>query len=111
MQGAMRFFVGLTLTAGLLASTPARAGEFEDNMLRLTEHQPPAVASVIHRLVECNRWAGDEPYDLRAYRHSSRSVRALRCDTVHRDERALLRRYAHNPDVVDALREAHSYIP
>lgn len=80
-------------------------------MLRLTEHQPRAVAAVIHRLVECNRWAGDEPYDLRAYRKARPAVRALRCDTVRQNERALRRRYAKNPDVLSALTEARSYIP
>jgi hypothetical protein len=103
--------LGLATTCFAACAAAAVAGEYEDNMLRLTEHQPRAVAAVIHRLVECNRWAGDKPYDLRAYRRAPPAVRALRCDTVLHDERALSRRYAKNPDVLSALKEAHGYIP
>lgn len=102
---------GLVMAVVLAAGTAAAAGEFEDNMMRLTSTQPPGVASVIRRLVECNRWAGGTDYDLRAWRRASRGVRALRCDTVHQEEQALRRRYAHNADTLDALSEAHDYRP
>jgi hypothetical protein len=102
---------GLVMAAALAAATGAAAGEFEDNMMRLTSAQPPGVASVIRRLVECNRWAHGTDYDLRAWRRASRGVRALRCDTVHQEERALRRRYASNAGALDALSEAHDYRP
>jgi hypothetical protein len=106
-----RLGFALLASAWLGMAGAATAGEFEDNMLRLTEHQPRAVVAVIHRLVECNRVAGGPSFDARSFRHASGGVRALRCDTVHGDERALRKRYARNSDVLSALSEAHSYRP
>jgi hypothetical protein len=111
MRGRVRMLGSMVVAGGLCVAAPASSGEYEDNMLRLTEHQPRAVVAVIHRLVECNRWAAGGPYDLRAFRRAPPAVRALRCDTVLREEATLRRRYARNADVLSALKEAHGYLP
>ncbi|HZZ36389.1 MAG TPA: hypothetical protein VFE03_11725 [Caulobacteraceae bacterium] len=101
----------LLLWALVAAAPPAFADEHEDNILRLTSGQPKAVAAVMRRRMECSRWAGDEPIDLRAYRRAPPRVLAMHCDTLRRDERALRRRYARNASAIAALDQADSYIP
>lgn len=82
------------------------ATQGEDAALRArVAAQPPAVRAFIARRGNCNHWGGEEPYDAGRRREILRAVRALRCNRIDRDERALRGRYAGRRATIALLDE------
>lgn len=94
-----------------LAGGPALAdaGQTPVSRERLVMQQPKMVRDFVARRLQCNHWGGEEPYDAARRREISRAVKALRCNSLDRDEARLLRRYRDNaelPALLVAVREA-----
>jgi hypothetical protein len=66
---------------------------------------PKDVAAVVDRHLECIHWAGEEPYDKARAREMARATIRLKCDSLDRDEAALLKRYPNDPNVAKALHD------
>lgn len=65
---------------------------------------PKPVAAFIERRLACNHFAGEFNGDRSARdREVNRAMRALRCETLERDEIRLLRRHAKDPAVTKAI--------
>ena len=69
---------------------------------------PAPVAALIERMVQCQHWAGEEPYDKARRAEIARAVRRLRCESIEQDERRLLKAHASNPEVRQRLEAARS---
>ena len=70
---------------------------------------PREVRVLIDRRLNCNHWAGEEPYDRARKREINAALRDLRCGAVEREEARLQRRYAKVPQVLKALRDSRDW--
>jgi hypothetical protein len=93
----------LVVALGLL--TPAFADDYQD-LDKLVATLPKDAAAVVTRRLECDHWAGEEPYDKARAREIARATIRNKCDSVERDEAAMLKRYANDPKVVKAVNDA-----
>ena len=98
----------LTLFASLML-IGTLAGAADDPLAPLKKGQPEGVARLIERLVGCNHWAGEEPYDAERKKEIAAAMKALRCDAVDKDEATALKRYAGNPAALKSLRKAREW--
>jgi hypothetical protein len=73
---------------------------------RLQEDVPPPVAKLMARIVECNHWAGEEPYDKQRAEEIRKAVQRLRCSRLDSDEKKLLGQYPGDKNVADAIAAA-----
>jgi hypothetical protein len=88
---------------GLVA--PAFADRYQD-LDKLIAALPKDAAAVLNRHLECIHLAGEEPYDKARAREIARATVRAKCDSVDRDEAALLKRYADDQKVVKAVHDA-----
>ena len=96
--------VALLVTA-LGLPTPAFADDYED-LDKLAATLPKDAAAVVKRRLECDHWAGEEPYDKARARKIAGAIRRNKCGSLERDEAATLKRYANDPKVVKAVNDA-----
>jgi hypothetical protein len=61
---------------------------------------PSPVRSFVERLVSCEHWAGEEPYDADRRREIERALRIDRCDRIDIEGREFRRRYARRPEIL-----------
>jgi|SRR5215472_12061863 len=92
----------LVVTFGLLM--PAFADDYQD-LDKLVATLPKDAAAVVNRHLECIHLAGEEPYDKARAQEIARATKRARCDSLGRDEAALLKRYADDPKVVKAVHD------
>ncbi len=95
-------FIGLMLIT-------AFAGAEADPLASLKKGQPREVVALIDRLVGCNHWGGEEPYDTDRKEEIAKALKELRCDAVEKDEAIALKRYAKKLSVLDALKQARDW--
>jgi len=96
------------LAVGLACLPHAHANPPPDPLLRLKADMPAPVARLMDRMVECQHWAGEEPYDRQRRAEISRAVKRLRCDQLEQDESRITKQHADNPLVkqrLDAIRD------
>jgi hypothetical protein len=93
------------VVAPLALLTPAFADDYED-LDKLVATLPKDAAAVVKRRLGCDHWAGEEPYDKARAREIARAIKQNKCDSLERDEATTLRRYANDPKVVKAVRDA-----
>jgi hypothetical protein len=91
------------LALGLL--TPAFADDYQD-LDKLVATLPKDAAAVVNRRLECDHWAGEEPYDKARAREIARATTRAKCDSLERDEAAMLKRYADDPKVIKTVHDA-----
>jgi hypothetical protein len=96
--------VGALLFSALGLLTPAFADAYED-LDKLVATLPKDAAAVVNRRLECSHFAGEEPYDKARAREIARATIRAKCDSLDRDEAALLKRYAKDPNVVKAVHD------
>lgn len=99
--------IRLGLLAGVFVAcrcfaTPAP----QDPLDRLKAGMPAPVAALIDRMVQCQHWGGEEPYDAARRREIAHAVRQLRCDSLQQDERRLLKVHANRPEVRQRIEAA-----
>lgn len=97
------------LTLGLIAALctgSALAAPADDPVARLKAGMPRPVAALIDRLVECNHWSGEEPYDQGRRKEIDAAIASLRCQSLDRDLQKMLRRYPDDPKIAENLRRA-----
>jgi hypothetical protein len=90
------------------AATVASANEFDElpEVREITNGQPRDVAAFIERVVECNHWGGEEPYDRERADQIRKAVENARCDGLDSDERALAQKYKGSKKVFEAIEKA-----
>lgn len=70
---------------------------------------PRDVRVLIDRRLQCEHWAGEEPYDRARRRQINAAIRDLRCENVEREEARLAKRYSRSPTVLKALTETRDW--
>ena len=70
---------------------------------------PRDLRVLIDRRLNCNHWAGEEPYDRARKREINAALRDLRCSGIEREETRLQRRYAKLPQVLKALADTRDW--
>jgi hypothetical protein len=78
----------------------------DDPLADLKNGQPKDVAALIDRIVECNHWSGEEPYDAERRKEIQDALADLKCDRLAADEARALKRHANNPTAIRAIKEA-----
>jgi len=69
----------------------------------LKKGQPKPVASLVDRIISCNHWLGEPPYDADRAKEISNAVSELRCKHLEADESAVLSAYGAKPNVKKAI--------
>ncbi len=95
-----RYLIILFLCWALSASAD------EDPLARLKNNQPRDVVKLIDRMVGCNHWSGEEPYDADRRKEISSALAALKCARLAKDEAAAHKRYAQKPSTIKVLQQA-----
>jgi hypothetical protein len=91
----------------LMWPAPAPA-DFQGDIEELTRGLPGDAAALIHRIVDCDHWSGEEPYDDARRAEIDKALRTLNCNGLAADEAALRQRYRTKPAVLDALTRART---
>jgi len=68
-----------------------------------TVQLPHDAEALLDRRVQCEHWAGEEPYDGPRAREIEETVQRLRCDSLETDESRIRLRYKRNNLVIKAL--------
>lgn len=91
----------------LLTFVPAAAfaGDWE-TVEALAAKAPADVAAAVERRLECNHWAGEEPYDAERAQEIADAVARLDCGALDADETVLLTKYAGRDDVQELIEMA-----
>ena len=69
---------------------------------------PKEIALFISRLVECNHWGSEEPYDFERSEQIRKATGKLRCGQLDSDEKRLRWKYLNNPKVIERIDKAKS---
>jgi hypothetical protein len=75
----------------------------DDPTAELKKNQPRLVAALIDRILGCNHWLGESPYDADRAKEIKQAVSELRCNELEKDETAVLKKYRSNPKVKKAI--------
>jgi hypothetical protein len=78
----------------------------DDPLASLKKGQPKDVSELIDRLVGCNHWRGEEPYDAERKQEISSAMADLKCARLAKDVAATRKRYANKPSTIKALQQA-----
>jgi hypothetical protein len=103
----MKAAIVAMLISALALLTPAFADDYED-LDKLAATLPKDAGAVVKRRLECDHWAGEEPYDKARAREIAGAIRRNKCGSLERDEAATLKRYANDPKVAKAVNDAKS---
>jgi hypothetical protein len=101
----MKRAIVIPLLVVLAVLTPAFADDYQD-LDKLVAILPKDAAAVVNRRLECDHWAGEEPYDKARGREIARATIRNKCNSLERDEATMLKRYANDPKVVKAVNDA-----
>ena len=91
------------------ATSTLQGGPADDDppvLKALRQGMPPDAGDFIRRVVTCNHWAGEEPYDAERRAQIAAAVSGLRCRELDRDESILRKRYAGKSDVLRRIGRA-----
>jgi hypothetical protein len=75
----------------------------EDKLATLKAGQPTPVIDLIDRIVDCDHWSGEEPYNAERREEIRKAITELRCDSLETDEEALLRKFKGDENVRKAI--------
>ena len=92
----------------LLLSAAACANEVRNlpQVKKITDGQPEEVIAFIERMVECNHWAGEDPYDKERAEQIRKAIENARCDSLASEKKVLELKYKENKKVLDAIGKA-----
>lgn len=91
----------------LLVLTQNVAVAQNDPAAPLRAGQPKSVAKLIDRIVGCNHWLGEEPFNEERASEIALVTGDLRCDKIKDDEARLRSKYSKRAAVHEALNAAH----
>jgi hypothetical protein len=78
----------------------------DDPIASLQKGQSKDVSELIDRLVGCNYWSGERPYDAERKQEIASAMADLKCSRLAKDEAAALKRYANKPRTIKVLQQA-----
>jgi cytochrome c556 len=102
------------LIAALVAASigaDALAEDYESRRAELIKNLPAEVVAVVDRLVMCNHWSDESPYDDERAQQIAAAVSELRCEQVDADTSDLERRYGSDSASARAFQQARNWFP
>ena len=104
----MKTQIGYLSFFALVLSAVAFANEVRNlpQVNKITDGQPEEVIAFIVRIVECNHWAGEEPYDKERAKQIRKAIENARCNSLALEEKAFDLKYKENKKVLDAIGKA-----
>ena len=88
-----------------LATKNVYAG-YDEDIAAINKGMPKQVKLFNMRKMECNHWAGEEPYDDERANQVDAAVKESRCANLDKDEKKLLKKYKSEPKVIDSINKA-----
>jgi len=88
---------------------PNAQADYDEDMAVVNKGMPKQVKLFNKRQIECNHWAGEEPYDKPRAEEINAAVQKLKCDALENDEKKLLKKYKSRPDVVNSIHKAKEF--
>ena len=85
---------------------PEPVNEEAPGVRALQEGMPPEVQDFIRRAVNCNHWAGEEPYNEERRAQMAAAVSSLRCRELDTDQKELRSRYAKDAAVLARIAQS-----
>jgi len=100
--------IGFLYFVALVVSSAVFSNEFGNlpQVREITSGQPKDVVSLIERIVECNHWSGEEPYNRDRAAEIREAVERARCGSLDSEEQAIERKYEGNNKVLEAIKKA-----
>jgi hypothetical protein len=92
----------------LSAATALANAQDEDPLAGVKKGQPKPVADLIERIVGCNHWSGEPPYDADRAKEIKKAIEELRCDQLSADEAKITKKYP-GPEVGKAINAAKAF--
>jgi hypothetical protein len=92
-----------------LIAVPAKPEPVQDEapgVRALQEGMPPDVRDFIRRAVNCNHWAGEEPYNEERRAQMAAAVSSLLCRELDTDQKELRSRYAKDSAVLARIAQS-----
>lgn len=89
--------------SAILLVVAAKTFAADDALTTLKEGQPAPVIDLINRIVDCNHWSGEEPYNAERREEIRKAITELRCSALKVDEEALLKKFNGNEKVRKAI--------
>jgi hypothetical protein len=94
------------LTFALSATAFANEISNLPQVKKIANGQPADVVEFIERTVECNHWAGEDPYDKERAEQIRKAIKNARCDGLAAEEQALKLKYKKDKNILDAIGKA-----
>lgn len=85
---------------------PEPANDEAPGLRALQEGMPPEVRDFIRRAVNCNHWAGEEPYNEERRAQMAAAVSSLRCRELDSDQKELRTRHAKDAAVLARIAQS-----
>jgi hypothetical protein len=79
-------------------------------LAELTRDLPSNVSEFVYRRVDCNHWAGEDPYDEERREQIKKALGRLRCDVLEQDEIVLRKHVAGNSRALGAIEAARDLV-
>jgi hypothetical protein len=98
----------LIVCISFFATTNSYAGYNED-LAAINKGMPKQVKSFNKRQIECNHLAGEEPYDKARLEEINAVFKKLRCSSLEKDEKNLLKKYKAKPKVLKSIHKAKEF--
>jgi hypothetical protein len=105
----IKFIAIMMICFGYLIVHKVEAG-YDEDVAAINKGVPKQVKLFNKRQIDCNHWAGEEPYDKERAKEINAAITKLRCDALDRDEKRLRKKYKTRPNVINSINKAKEFI-
>jgi hypothetical protein len=105
----IKFIAIMMICFGYLIVHKVQAG-YDEDVAAINKGVPKQVKLFNKRQIDCNHWAGEEPYDKERAKEINAAITKLRCDALDRDEKRLRKKYKTRPNVINSINKAKEFI-
>lgn len=82
---------------------------YDEDVAAINKGMPKSIQQFNKRQIECNHWAGEEPYDKARAKEIATAFEKLKCDTLEKDEIKLIRKYKSRPSIIESINKAKTF--
>jgi hypothetical protein len=105
----IKFIAIMMICFGYLIVHKVQAG-YDEDVAAINKGVPKQVKLFNKRQIDCNHWAGEEPYDKERAKEINAAITKLRCDAWEGEERRLGKKYGARASVIDSINRAKEFI-
>lgn len=82
---------------------------YDEDVALINKGMPKQVKLFNKRQIECNHWAGEEPYDKARAKEIATAAEKLKCDILEKDEKKLISKYKSRPSIIESINKAKTF--